>query len=913
MSSVHLARQGFITKATLPSVSRERGTTTTADRDTVLLLNGNGTNGKQNNTFVTENFGSAGGQGNYSVAFDGSGDFLSFTGVNSAFEFGTGDFTVECWVNPSATPADAYIWDFRPNSNGAYPSLDMQSSKFVYVANSAVRITGTTVPVVGQWYHVAISRSGTSTRMFVNGVQEGSTYTDSTNYVVASGRPYIGTDSFSNTLPFTGYISNFRIVKGTAVYTSAFTPPTSELTAISGTSLLTCQGTVIRDASSNNFAITVNGDAKVASNTSSGPIAITRNGNATQGSFSPFTLADGQWSNFFDGTGDYLTVNDTTSTLALGTGSFTIEMWIYATSLPTSLKALYDQRPANTQGAYPTIYINNGILSYYVSSSDRITSSTLATNTWYHIAVCRSGTNTRMFVNGVQVGSTFSDSTNYITASGRPSIGAFSDNVVASDCFGGYISNVRVVKGTALYTSAFTPPTTPLTAITNTSLLTCQSNRFRDASSNNFAITRNGDVRVTPWSPFAPTSAYDPSVNGGSGYFDGTGDFLNIPTATALDISSGDFTIEGWIYPNSVSSGVVYGLTDGTTISSATQLNSAIVLTSSTFLFRVYIGSSFFTVATTSASPNEWTHLALVRNGSTFTAYKNGVSVGTYTSSSNLNYGTGWRWGIGSFIGDTQSGQLNGYISNFRAVKGTAVYTANFTPPTAPVTNITNTSLLLNFTNAGIFDTAGDNVIETVGNAQIDTAIKKYGSGSLEFDGSGDYLLCYSPRLLPAGREPMTVEFWMRANSLPTVSTLISWGNRVSNNFVGITVTSSGNIGYTDWNTNLSSSGVTLTTNTWYHIACQYDGTNKQIYIDGVLRGSEVKTTYNTTATDRVTVGAQDGSLLEAFNGYIDDVRITKGRARYTANFTPPTAELVVFGTVPNIVNNSTYGVYQLA
>jgi hypothetical protein len=102
-------------------------------------------------------------------------------------------------------------------------------------------------------------------------------------------------------------------------------------------------------------------------------------------------------------------------------------------------------------------------------------------------------------------------------------------------------------------------------------------------------------------------------------------------------------------------------------------------------------------------------------------------------------------------------------------------------------------------------------------------------------------------------------------------------------------------------------------TNTWYHIAAQYDGTTRRIFVNGVQRATDTTTSVNIAATDRVTVGAQDGGSFE-IAGYIDDLRITKGQARYTsAGFTPPTAELITYGTSENIVNNSTYGVYQLA
>jgi hypothetical protein len=193
--------------------------------------------------------------GSGSMYFNGS-NYMAYGG-QSQFAFGTGAFTIEFWIYQPSLVGSICL-DFRPATgvNGAYGSFELNTNgQLNYYANSAYQISSNTgVLVAGTWQHIALARSGTSTKLFVNGTQVGSTYSDSTNYSVGSTAPYIGAGAAANAL-LTGYISNLRIVKGTAVYTSNFTVPTAPLTAITNTSLLLnmVSGSLFADASGNAF------------------------------------------------------------------------------------------------------------------------------------------------------------------------------------------------------------------------------------------------------------------------------------------------------------------------------------------------------------------------------------------------------------------------------------------------------------------------------------------------------------------------------------------------------------------------------------------------------------------------------------------------------------------------------------
>jgi hypothetical protein len=163
----------------------------------------------------------------------------------------------------------------------------------------------------------------------------------------------------------------------------------------------------------------------------------------------------------FDGTGDYLAMGGgQAENFAFGTGDFTIEFWLYLNTT-SGTPIIYDSRPPSTNGAQPTIYMNGAVITYFANNANRITGATLTTSTWYHIALTRSGTDTKLFVDGTQAGSTYTDSTTYTNATNRPLIGVDSASG-NTNYFNGFIDDLRITKGVARYTSAFTPPTAAL-------------------------------------------------------------------------------------------------------------------------------------------------------------------------------------------------------------------------------------------------------------------------------------------------------------------------------------------------------------------------------------------------------------------------------------------------------------------
>ena len=682
---------------------------------------------------------------------------------------------------------------------------------------------------------------------------------------------------------------------------------TTLLTATAASTTRTANITVVWDVAVtgepyfayNSLLLSGNGSNNANNNTfldsSSNNFAITRNGNTTQGTFTPYGP---NWSNYFDGVGDSISA-PSVNNLIVASGDFTFECWINPGSQPGSYNTIFG---GDTTGAFLFSITGSGTstgihINPYGSAGAYTQTYTFTQGVWYHIAATRSGTSLKVFVNGTQLGATVTDSTNYSSAS-RTVGGAGASN----QNYLGYVSNMRLVKGTAVYTSNFTPSTTPLTAITNTSLLTCQSNRFIDNSTNAYAITASGNTNVQRFSPFSPSAAYSASTTGGSGYFDGSGNYLSAATNTAFNCGTGNFTIEAWLNISSYPG--YYPLIIGN--NNGTWSAGAIALTAQNFtsggpnkisLSINDINSSGGTlVSSTTNSFNTWMHVALVRDGTNLVLYINGSPTSTTISS-----GVVFDWGKNGLLvggGNWDTG-LNsyyaGYISNLRLVKGTAVYTSAFTPPTAPVTAISGTSLLTNFTNAGVIDSTMQHNIETVGDAKISTTQSKFGGSSMYFDGTGDYLLTSPNPNLSFGTSDFTVEMWVYLNSGSAYQYVI--GATANGGMqIGLNVPISGTptiavaTANGSWILNFGAS-ITIPSATWRHIAVTRSGSTNRAFINGVQLGSNITDSTNWTfPNNRLQVGATLGA--EAFAGYMDDLRITKGYARYTANFTPPTTAL---------------------
>jgi hypothetical protein len=199
-------------------------------------------------------------------------------------------------------------------------------------------------------------------------------------------------------------------------------------------------------------------------------------------------------------------------------------------------------------------------------------------------------------------------------------------------------------------------------------------------------------------------------------------------------------------------------------------------------------------------------------------------------------------------------------------------------------------------TNGAIFDNGMMNDGLTVNNAQVDTTIKKFGTGSMKFVrtaySNGDFLSFPKSPNYDLSGGPFTIEGWI----YPTLfdgqyQTIVSrtptiWVVGLLDNQL---------YWYNGASTNVMTG--TITVNTWTHFAVAGDGTTVRIFINGTLdssfTGVNPQSGLGTLNVGAPANGAYGGRYTGQFyTGYIDDLRITKGFCRYTANFTAPTAAL---------------------
>ena len=896
---------------------------------------------------------------NYTVNPGAQGS-VSLNGINQAliydytdqFNLATGnpDFTIESWFYIRQLPG--YGWTYYVINNGGTSGTSYSQYQIYITATGLIYAslgtaggasggfsdtyigTGTIPIVINNWYHIALVRNGNYATVYLNGQPFGSLYLGTTFYPdsfrSASAPTYIGAfnggggSSYQNLY---GYISNVRIVKYASVYNPNFTIPTSPLTAVSGTSLLldvSSSGTYLTDGSTNNYTVVSTGSVPYSSST---PIS-------SGGSLS------------FNGTSQYLTIPSATAAgtpldLSTNQGDFTVECWFNANNLTLGGNAKqpminYGWQENVVNPSYG-IFIYNQNLQFMIS--DGIVSgsylyyqlpvSRLSNNVWYHIAMVRTGNNLLCFLNGNL------ESVKIITFNMGP--GSYGNGFAIGTqsaatpyaFYDGYLTNIRIVKGIAVYNSNFTPPNRPFailqTANSNgnpSNLINGPQTSFLLNTPNNSTYLNNGSIYTitgTQATSLITQKALIPAITStsispfsGSVLFNGTTQSLTAPTNTAFGYATGvDFTIEMWIYVTAINGASNMSLIDSRPASTQGLYTTLFINTSGNIVY--YTNSANRITSDSTVSINTWYHVALVRLSGSTTLYLNGTQTGSSYADTNTYVASAQQIGASYNATAALTTFFNGYISNLRIVNGVGVYTTTFTPstttlpstqsprqfgtPSAGILSKTQTSLLLKttFDTNFLVDYSNNSATITNNGTATSSALSPFSGnyailsnpGSVLFNGSTQYLTVPSNAALAFSTGDYTLEFWVYFTVAP--SGIVCLYNTLNNNFffqynpglgfqtgiVGVAAT--------------TTFAFTVTANTWYHVAVSRNSSTTQCWVNGNTIG-----TPQTDSTDYGQTGAQVAGLSggQLLTGYISNLRVVKGVAIYTSAFTPPAGPL---------------------
>jgi hypothetical protein len=678
-------------------------------------------------------------------------------------------------------------------------------------------------------------RSGTTFYTFVDGAKQSPSQTSSVS-CNTSGVLYIGVGAGYN---FTGYIDEFRVSKGIARWVDDFTVPNDEY------------GQVVIANSQKKF---------------------------------------GTGSAYFNGDGPCLTV-PASNEWAFGTDNFTLECWVKFSSIATD-ECLIECNTDASNNCWHFRYdgINKELIIYrYTGSVFTISVSTPfnpSTNAWYHLAVERKALNNNssdiaFFIDGVmKTGTDLTLEAGAWNGTFTPlvtSLLRIGDNFSGATPLVGWIDELRISKGIARWTTNFTPPNSEYKDMDILDSSTKLLIHFNGADGSMANYTAETGQVVSMGTTLGNTAQLDTTQKkfGTASLLLASGDYVSIPDSDNWTYGTGDFTIDYWVMmddlPGVGTYQVLYYHNNGVD----KAVKSDILNNLGTYQLRFQTAPDVCNVVATitpSPSADTWYHIAYVVHSSRAYVYWNGtlLNAGGTATGDFPDVDAVLKFGLNGVAGVTT------WIDEIRITNGAALWTENFVPPSAPYGELMH----------------------------ISTDQKKYGTGSALFNGLHSTLSAPDRGDWDINTGDYTIDTWARFNSIPpsgTKQVLASqyssgthfWEYSILNN-AGIY--QSQFLFYSGTTQTIAANMSGLATDTWYHLAMSKSGDDYYFFQNGIQVGSEQT---NTRSVDPVGGELMIGALnhTSVFDGYLDEVRITKGSARWTDNFTPPASAI---GALPS-------------
>ena len=635
-----------------------------------------------------------------SVYLNGTNSYLSIPS-SSDFAFGTGDFTWEGWFY--LQDDGSYLISFGADvGNIDYYTYGGATRRLRYYNNSAMhQEDASTVLSLSTWYHIAAARSSNTTKVFLNGTEKLS-FTDNKDY--GAEALYLGATSVGGSR-LTGNISNVRIVKGQALYTSNFTPSTQALTT-------TSQGAT----ASNVKLLCCNKSTPTGATVTPG--TITTHGTPESQGFGPFTGNDGE--------GGLVWIKNST------TGHVNV---LFDTVRGANQRLRSDSNLAqtNTDTLQP-LFTNSG---FTVGGGNEVNGAGNDYTSW----TWRKQKEFFDIVSWTGNGSNRTIAHNLGSVPGCIMV----KRTDATDDWVTYHRGISDVSGNNpgyyyLYLNTNNSYMGGATRFNNTAATASEFTVGTDT-----AVNANGGTYVAY--VFAGGASDEPGA-ARSVDFDGTGDYLSLAASNDLQLD-GDFTIECWVlkdrFANTSNRETIFGNDIHWTTNFAALQVSHPSYVDKIALWDFNANSSGpIAVQNSGIVPyGSWNHIAVVRSSNVIKIYSNGTLVSDpVTSSATINFGTSATWIGATNGGNSSSGGTPQYymgnISNLRVVKGTAVYTDTFKPPTVGLTNITNTKLLCCNKNTVTGSTVTTGTITSNGNPQSSITTPFDDPAGFKFGEDGD-------------------------------------------------------------------------------------------------------------------------------------------------------------------------------
>ena len=678
------------------------------------------------------------------------------------------------------------------------------------------------------------------------------------------------TEAYAGTFELT-FTASDGINQGTSAnsFTLSFitTIANSNYTTLLATATDTSDNNNITDTSTNNHSITVYGDAHA-------------------GTFSPYR--SGGYSTYFgNGGSERITVEGTKSTLAGANADFSISAWIYPTA--GNDKWIYGTNVSNNnQAGWHDLYLEGSTKLVWRHSDGSTHRSMMSTNPvslneWSYILINRTSNVTYMYINGSLVAQNSDMTYALYTHTNAPSIGIryFYDTSATNLDFEGYITDVHVK--TAAISSPTTVPTERPVSDNDTWLLTAHLPYFADGSSNNYTVGAYNNITVKPFSPY-DYNEYSAADHGGSVYFVGganySSQYLSLSGPT---MPSGDFTLSTWAYLTSNGSDTTLidfnGNSGGFRIMYTSNSNGG-------YHFRFYTagGTVYLYDQNIDHHLNQWNYIVVIRDSGTFKLYVNNKLINTSTATPTFSSSTNVR--IGQALAGF--GTVEGYLSDIIYNPTTAI--TDFTPPTAPLSS-SGTSLHIKGTDASIIDKSQRYNIDLGSTSIVGHSTTKWsGANSVYINSNSNNsdLITIPAGVLDASK-PFTIEMWLK-----TLSGAVSgfWSiYQDASNEMRLKMRGDDRLEFYHRGSGAAAQEIMDATNTYllnntdfYHVAITRDA-NAVFYLhqNGIKLGNfTANGNYDSSAVE-FKIGTSAPGSSRYMQGYMQDIRITQGLARYTA------------------------------